>query len=216
VLLVAAKKEKIADYTGVIAQAGRSAVVVDVDAFALQNAYEVNYGIEPASVVALLNAGASATNINILQGDQSVFTRDIAIGGNAYTEALQRELSLPYESADQLKRGQAIDGATYDDARPVLRAVTENVMLEIQKTFDFYKSTAANDRIDRIILSGGASRAEGFTEMLTDRFETPVEPFDPFKKIAFDGKKFQVETPADIAPTVAVAVGLALRRVNDR
>jgi type IV pilus assembly protein PilM len=98
----------------------------------------------------------------------------------------------------------------------VLRAVTENVMLEIQKTFDFYKSTAANDRIDRIILSGGASRAEGFTEMLTDRFETPVEPFDPFKKIAFDGKKFQVETPADIAPTVAVAVGLALRRVNDR
>ena len=67
VLLVAAKKEKIADYTGVIAQAGRTAVVVDVDAFALQNAYEVNYGIEPGAVVVLLNAGASATNINILQ-----------------------------------------------------------------------------------------------------------------------------------------------------
>jgi type IV pilus assembly protein PilM len=217
VLLVAAKKEKIADYTGVIAQAGRSAVVVDVDAFALQNAYQVNYGIESHSVVALLNAGASATNINILQGDQSVFTRDIAIGGNAYTEALQRELSLPFENADQLKRGQAIDGgATYDDARPVLRAVTENVMLEIQKTFDFFKSTASSDRIDRIILSGGASRAEGFSEMLADRFAAPVEPFDPFKKIAFDGKKFQVDTLADIAPTVAVAVGLALRRVNDR
>src|SRR5690349_21105524 len=73
VLLVAAKKEKIADYTGVIAQAGRSAVVVDVDAFALQNAYEANYGIEPGAVVVLLNAGASATNINILSGDQSVF-----------------------------------------------------------------------------------------------------------------------------------------------
>ncbi|MEP6919113.1 MAG: type IV pilus assembly protein PilM, partial [Acidobacteriota bacterium] len=91
VLLVAAKKEKIADYTGVIAQAGRSAVVVDVDAFALQNAYEVNYGIEPGAVIVLLNAGASATNINILNGDQSVFTRDISIGGNAYTEALQKE-----------------------------------------------------------------------------------------------------------------------------
>jgi type IV pilus assembly protein PilM len=216
VLLVAAKKEKIADYTGVIAQAGRSAVVVDVDAFALQNAYEVNYGIEPSAVVALLNAGASATNINILQGDQSVFTRDIAIGGNAYTEALQRELSLPFESADQLKRGQPIDGATYEDAKPVLRAVTENVMLEIQKTFDFFKQTASSDRIDRIILSGGASRAEGFTDMLAERFQTAVEPFDPFKRIAFDGKKFQVETPAEIAPTVAVAVGLALRRVNDR
>src|SRR6185312_14923248 len=122
VLLVAAKKEKIADYTGVIAQAGRTAVVVDVDAFALQNAYEVNYGIEPG-VTVLLNAGASATNINILQGDQSIFTRDISVGGNAYTEALQRELNLPYETADLLKRGQVTDGASYDDARPVLRAV---------------------------------------------------------------------------------------------
>jgi type IV pilus assembly protein PilM len=215
VLLVAAKKEKIADYTGVIAQAGRTAVVVDVDAFALQNAYEVNYGITPGAVVVLLNAGASATNINILQGDQSVFTRDISIGGNAYTEALQRELNLPFETADALKRGQPVEGATYDDARPVLRAVTENVMLEIQKTFDFFKATASSDKIDRIMLSGGASRAEGFTEMLTERFEAPVEPFDPFKRVTFDAKRFKT-SPAEIAATVAVAVGLGLRRVGDR
>jgi type IV pilus assembly protein PilM len=216
VLLVAAKKEKIADYTGVIAQAGRTAVVVDVDAFALQNAFEVNYGIEPGQVVVLLNAGASATNINILQGEQSVFTRDISIGGNAYTEALQKELNLPFEQADQLKRGEAVDGVTFEDARPVLRAVSENVMLEIQKTFDFFKATAASDRIDRIVVSGGASRAEGFLEMLTERFEAPVELFDPFKKVAFDSKRFQVESVGDIAPTAAVAVGLALRRAADR
>jgi type IV pilus assembly protein PilM len=216
VLLVAAKKEKIADYTGVIAQAGRSAVVVDVDAFALQNAYEANYGIEANAIVALLNAGASATNINILNGDQSVFTRDISIGGNAYTEALQKELNLPFELADQLKRGLQVDGVTFEEARPVLRAVTENVMLEIQKTFDFFKATASSDRIDRIMLSGGASRAEGFTEMLSERFDAPVEGLDPFKRVAFDSKKFQVESAADVAPTAAVAVGLALRRVGDR
>ena len=216
VLLVAAKKEKIADYTGVIAQAGRNAVVVDVDAFALQNAYEVNYGIDAGAVIVLLNAGASATNINILQGDQSVFTRDISIGGNAYTEALQRELNLPYETADALKRGTPVDGASYDDARPVLRAVTENVMLEIQKTFDFFKATASSDKIDRIILSGGASRAEAFTELLSERFEAPVEPFDPFKRVAFESRKFQVDASVDVAPTAAVAVGLALRRVGDR
>ena len=215
VLLVAAKKEKIADYTGVIAQAGRTAVVVDVDAFALQNAYEVNYGIDPNAVIVLLNAGASATNINILHGDQSVFTRDISIGGNAYTEALQRELNLQFDTADSLKRGQTVGGPTYDEARPVLRAVTENVMLEIQKTFDFFKATAASEKIDRIILSGGASRAEGFTEMLTERFEAPVESFDPFRKVAFDAKRFKTN-PSDIAPTVAVAVGLGLRRVADR
>ena len=216
VLLVAAKKEKIADYTGVIAQAGRSAVVVDVDAFALQNAFEVNYGIEPGRVVVLLNAGASATNINILQGDQSVFTRDISIGGNAYTEALQKELNLPFEQADQLKRGEPVDGVTFEDARPVLRAATENVMLEIQKTFDFFKATAASDRIDRIVVSGGASRAEGFLEMLTERFEAPVELFDPFKNVAFDARRFQVGAVDAIAPTAAVAVGLALRRAADR
>jgi type IV pilus assembly protein PilM len=216
VLLVAAKKEKIADYTGVIAQAGRSAVVVDVDAFALQNAYETNYGIDPGAVVVLLNAGASATNINILQGDQSVFTRDISIGGNAYTEALQKELNLPFEQADQLKRGEPVDGVSFEDARPVLRAVSENVMLEIQKTFDFFKATASSDRIDRIVVSGGASRAEGFVEMLAERFEAPIETFDPFKRVTFDTKKFQVESPADVAPTAAVAIGLALRRVGDR
>ena len=216
VLLVAAKKEKIADYTGVIAQAGRTAVVVDVDVFALQNAFEVNYGIEAGKVVVLLNAGASATNINILQGDQSVFTRDISIGGNAYTEALQKELNLPFELADQLKRGEPVDGVTFEDARPVLRAVTENVMLEIQKTFDFFKATAASDRIDRIVVSGGASRAEGFLEMLTERFEAPVELFDPFKNVAFDAKRFQVDAVDAIAPTAAVAVGLALRRAADR
>ena len=103
VLLVAAKKEKIADYTGVIAQAGRVPVVVDVDAFALQNAFEINYGLDPQAVTVLLNAGASAININILQGDQSVFTRDISMGGNAYTEAVQKELDLPFEAAEQLK-----------------------------------------------------------------------------------------------------------------
>jgi type IV pilus assembly protein PilM len=215
VLLVAAKKEKIADYTGVIGQAGRTAVVIDVDAFALQNAYEVNYGTERGAVVVLLNAGASATNINILHGDQSVFTRDISAGGNAYTEALQRELNLPFEQADQLKRGLAVDGVTVEDARPVLRAVTENLMLEVQKTFDFFKTSASSDRITSIVVSGGASRAEGFTEMLAERFQAPVESFDPFKRIAFDAKKFNAD-PVETAPTAAVAVGLALRRVGDR
>jgi type IV pilus assembly protein PilM len=215
VLLVAAKKEKIGDYTGVIAQAGRAPVIVDVDAFALQNAYEVNYGLEGAHVVVLLNAGASAININILQGDQSVFTRDISIGGNAYTEAVQKELDLPFESAEQLKRGIPVDGASFEEAQPVLRAVTENVLLEIQKTFDFFKATAASEQIDRIMLSGGASRVDGFRDMLHERIGAPVEEFDPFRAIVWDGKKVGGD-PTEHAATAAVAVGLALRKVGDR
>jgi type IV pilus assembly protein PilM len=214
VLLVAAKKDKIGDYTGVIAQAGRNAVVVDVDAFALQNAYETNYGLEPGQVVVLLNAGASAINVNIIHGDQSVFTRDVSIGGNAYTEALQKDLDLPYEAAEQLKKGIPVDGATVEDARHVIRAITDNVLLEVQKTFDFFKATASSDHIDKIVVSGGASRVEGFYEMLAERFGTPVEEFDPFKTITWD-QKLEANI-AEAASTGAVAVGLALRRAGDR
>jgi type IV pilus assembly protein PilM len=215
VLLVAAKKEKIGDYTSVIAQAGKTPVIVDVDAFALQNAFEVNYGLEPGKIVVLLNAGASAININILHGDQSVFTRDISMGGNAYTEAVQKELDLPFEAAEQLKKGIPVDGATFEEAQPVLRAITENVLLEIQKTFDFFKATASSEQIDRIMLSGGASRVDGFREMLQERFSAPVEDFDPFRAVTWDAKKMGAEA-ADLAPTAAVAVGLALRKVGER
>jgi type IV pilus assembly protein PilM len=215
VLLVAAKKEKIGDYTSVIAQAGRTPVLVDVDAFALQNAFEVNYGFEPGKVVVLLNAGASAININILQGDQSVFTRDISMGGNAYTEAVQKELDLPFEAAEQLKKGIPVDGATFEEAQPVLRAITENVLLEIQKTFDFFKATASSEHIDRLMLSGGASRVDGFREMLQERFSAPVEDFDPFRAVTWDAKKLGADA-ADLGPTAAVAVGLALRKVGER
>ena len=216
VLLVAAKKEKIADYTGVISQAGRSPIIVDVDAFALQNAYEVNYGLENEQVVVLLNAGASAININIVTGDQSVFTRDISMGGNSYTEAVQKELNLPFESAEQLKRGQPVDGVNPEDVTPVLTSMTENVLLEIQKTFDFYKASATSDRIDRIVLSGGACRVDGFVQALTERFNTQVELFDPFKQISFEPDKLGVDDAEGIAPAAAVAVGLALRRAGDR
>jgi type IV pilus assembly protein PilM len=216
VLLVAAKKEQIATYTSVIAQAGRAAVVVDVDAFALQNAYEVNHGIDPSAVVALLNAGASATNVNIVIGDQSVFTRDISLGGKAYTEALQKDLSLPFDLAEQAKCGMPGDGVSPDDVRMVLRAATENVLLEIQKTFDFFKATTGIEHIDRIMLSGGASQVDGFAEALHERFATPVDPLDPFRQIAFEPGKFGLEHAADVTPTAAVAVGLALRRVADR
>jgi type IV pilus assembly protein PilM len=216
VLLVAAKKEKIADYTGVISQGGRVPVVVDVDAFALQNAYEMNYGPEAGEVVVLLNAGASAININILTGGQSLFTRDVSMGGNAYTEAVQKELNLTYDNAELAKRGEPVEGVAFDDVKPVLHAMTENVLLEIQKTFDFFKATASSDRIDRILLSGGASSVDGFAEALQERFNAPVEPFDPFKKITFDSKKLGVLEAERLAPTAAVAVGLALRRVGDR
>ena len=130
-------------------------------------------------------------------GSQSVFTRDVSMGGNAFTEAVQKELNLPYESAEQLKKGQDVDGATYEDARAVLRAMTDNVLLEVEKTFDFFKATASSDRIDRIMLCGGASRVEGFAESLRERFATEVEQFDPFRQVACDPKKVGIDNLDD-------------------
>src|SRR5512139_3108183 len=134
------------------------------------------------------------------------------MGGNAFTEAVQRELGLPYELAEQLKKGQDVDGATYDDARPVLKAMTDNILLEVEKTFDFFKATASNDRIDRIVLSGGASRVDGFAEALGARFGTEVTTFDPFRQVALDAAKLGAVSAEELAPVAAVAVGLALRR----
>ncbi len=216
VLLVAAKKEKIGDYTNVITQAGRIPVVVDVDAFALQNAYEANYGLTAGQVVILLNAGASVVNINVMQGEQSIFTRDVSIGGNAYTEAVQKELGLPFEVAEELKKGVPVDGATVDDAQPVVRAVTENVLLEIQKTIDFFKATTSVTHIERVMLSGGLSYVDGFREALAARLGVPVEYFDPFKTISWDPKALGGVLAVDVAATAAVAVGLALRQAGDQ
>jgi type IV pilus assembly protein PilM len=210
VLLVAVKKDKISDHTSVIAQAGKTALVVDVDVFALQNCYEVNYGVDPGRVVALLNIGASVMNINILRGSTSIFNRDIAVGGNQYTDAIQKELNVSFDQAETMKRGGD------SNVQPILQTVSENMALEIQKTFDFFKATSSEDRIDKIFLSGGASVVPGLRELLGDRFEAGVEFLNPFNNVTYNPRDFDPDYINEVAPCAAIAVGLAVRRVSDR
>ena len=106
VLLVAVKKDKILNYTNALQLAGRQPVIVDIDAFALLNCYEFNYVPTSNSTVALLNLGASVMNINIVKGTTPLFTRDVSVGGNQYTDALQKELDLSFDDAESLKLGQ--------------------------------------------------------------------------------------------------------------
>ena len=216
VLLVAAKKDKVQDYTAAVKQAGCLPVVMDVDAFALQNAYELSLGVQPREIHVLVNAGASSINLNVVQGHHSVFTRDVAIGGDAYSEALQRELNLRFEDADRLKQGLDVSGVTDDDAEPVMRAVTQNVLQEVSKTLDFFRATAAADHFDGFVLSGGTSRIDGIAEALADRFETEVRPFDPFNRVTVAPEVLSDEDGRELGPVLAVAFGLALRRVGDR
>jgi type IV pilus assembly protein PilM len=216
VMLIAVKKDKISDYTSAISQAGKTASVVDVDVFALQNAYEVNYGIDPGRVVALLNVGASIMNINIVKGGTSIFNRDIAVGGNQYTDAIQKELNLSFEQAESLKKGARVEGAARENLGPILQTVSENIALEIQKTFDFFKATSSEDRIDRIFLSGGTSKVQGLQDLLSDRFEAGVEIMNPFNNVIYNPRDFDPDFISEIGPSAAIAVGLAVRKVADR
>ncbi len=216
VLLAAAKKDTIAEYQGVVGQAGLTTKVVDIAAFALQNAFEVNYEFEPQQVIALVDVGAAVSSISVLHGGTSVYWRDIGIGGNQYTDAIQKELNLSAEQAEQLKRGEEIDGIPYERVLPTIHAVNDEVGTEIQKTLDFFKQISATDRpLDRLYLTGGASQVNQLRESLGERLETQVELFNPFRKIPPAGRDASPELINEMTPTCSVAVGLALRKAGD-
>lgn len=214
VLLVAAKKDKIADHTGAIAFAGKIPTIVDVDVFALQNAYEVNYQPTPQTITALLDIGASLMNINILRGRESLFARDITMGGNQYTESLQSEFNLSFDEAEKLKKGAKLPGISEEAVARIISSVSELVALEIEKTIDFFKTTTSA-KLDRMIVSGGSSHVPGLIEFLSKKFEVPAERFDSFKRISYDPKRFDPGMMARISPDIAIAVGLALRKLED-
>ncbi len=216
VLLAAAKKDKINDYTTVITQAGLQTAAVDIATFALQNAFEANYEFEPHQIVALVDVGAAVSSISVLHGGTSVYWRDINVGGNQYTDAIQKELNLSTEQAERLKRGEEIEGIPYERVLPILSAVNEDVATEIQKTLDFFKQiSAADEPLDRLYLTGGAAQVIHLKETLGQRLATQVELLNPFRRIAPTGREASMELVNEMAPTASVAVGLALRKVGD-
>jgi type IV pilus assembly protein PilM len=215
ILLVAVKKDKITDYTSVVKMAGKSPVLVDVDAFALQNAYEINYEPTSKNTVALLDIGASTMTINIVSGADFLFTRDVGVAGHQYTEFLQKEFNLSFSQAQALKHGEPIENLTLADTTHVIESVTEIICMEIQKTYDFFKSTTTVDHIDQMIVSGGACHTPGLVEALARKFEIPTEKFNPFKKISINPKRFSSSLISDRAPDFAIAVGLALRSAEE-
>ena len=215
VLLVAVKKDKINDYVNLVKEAGLEPVVMDVDAFALANMYELNYEMS-AGITALLNIGASVMNISILKDGMSIFTRDITVGGNRYTEALQKEFGLGYEDAERVKRGAIAEGLDASNVATVMSSVTEDIVGETQRSFDFFRSTTGSDSVSRVLVSGGCARIGNFISALSERIGIPVEITNPFKNIKVDPKHFNPAALQEAGPQCAVAVGLAMRRPGDR
>ena len=146
--------------------------------------------------------------------DPQVVGTDISVGGNQYTEAIQRELGLGFEEAEAAKKGEGSEDA--DNVRSILSSVTQDVVNEIQKTVDFYLSSHGDDQLDKIVLSGGGARLESLLGALNERFGCTVEHLDPFRSVTVDERAFPQETLAEIAPAAAVAVGLATRKAGDK
>jgi type IV pilus assembly protein PilM len=215
VILVAAKKSKVEDYTSLIIEAGLNPVVVDVDAFALENEYELNNDIE-GSITALIDIGASTTNINILKGNVTIFQRDIAMGGNRYTAALQREFGVSYEQAEALKMGVGFaENRGKEQVLAVMAVVSEEMSDEVQRSLEFFRSTTAEEAVDKVMLSGGCAKIKGLDRFLNNRLGVAVEIANPFRRLRYSERVFDPEYLRDMAPLAAVGVGLALRRMSD-
>ncbi|QRK03992.1 type IV pilus assembly protein PilM [Archangium violaceum] len=219
VLLVAAKKDMINDYTTVVSESGLQPVVVDVDAFAVQNMFASNYDVPDKETVVLINAGASVVNINIISNGITVFTRDVTIGGNQFTEEIQKQLNVSYEEAEALKiggtRGDS-DAVVPQEVERVLTSVAEQVSGEIQRSLDFYAGTAVDANFTKVYLSGGTAKIPALFKTIESRVGVPVEILNPFRKIDVDNRKFDPAFIMEVAPMAAVAVGLALRRPGDK
>lgn len=217
VLIAACKRERIDNVKQVIQLAGKNPVIVDVDTFALQNCYEVNYQPQPHETVALLNIGAATMNMNIVRGARSLFTRDITVGGSQFTDVLQRGLGISYAQAEAVKRGMPVPNDSENtEIEPFLDNVMEMIAMEIQKTFDFYRATTEDGHVEiqKMLISGGGSKLARLPQELSRRLEIPVEVLNPFQRIKVDARKFDPDYLNEIMPEMAVAVGLALRGVE--
>ncbi|MFC1852599.1 type IV pilus assembly protein PilM, partial [candidate division CSSED10-310 bacterium] len=216
VILVAVKKDKIHDYTGLVAQAGLEAKLVDVDGFALSNQYEANYPFEQGEVVALIDMGAGVMNINILQDGNHILYRDISLGGNQFTDAIQKELNVSYDQAEALKKGEEIEGINPSDVTDIINSVIEDMSMEIQRSFDYFRATTSSENVDKVVLTGGCSKIQGIESFLASKLGTKIEIGNPFRNVAYNEKKFDSAWLQDMAPLCAIAVGLAIRKVGDK
>lgn len=213
VMLVAAKKVMINDYTKVLTDAGLNPVILDIDVFALENAFEINYPNEEDQNVALIDVGASTININIVKGGISAFTRDIFLGGNQITEDIQKQFGISFDEAETLKTSGDINRDDFG-GRDIVRKVCDTIGIEIQKSLDFYSSTTY-EQVNKIYLSGGCTKIPFLQEMIEEKTSIATEIIDCVRTIKYDENVFDPDYIKDIAPLTSIGIGLALRRLGD-
>jgi type IV pilus assembly protein PilM len=215
VFLVAAKKEMVNDYVNLVTLADLNPCIIDVEAFALQNIFEANYDASDDNV-ALIDIGASKTSLNILKGSSSVFMRDVALGCLQVNQKIMSLLDCSYDQAELVKLGEPSKKLPPDELKQIVTSVVGDWCTEIRRALDFFYTNYPDDQIKRIILSGGGANIADFRKLLATESSAQVETIDPFKNFVVDSKAFEPEFIRQIAPQAAIAMGLALRKVDDK
>jgi type IV pilus assembly protein PilM len=215
VFLVAAKKEMVNDYINLATLVGLTPCIVDVEAFALQNIFEANYDIQGENV-ALIDIGASKTSLNILKDNSSVFMRDVALGCIQINQKIMSMLDCSYDQAELIKFGEPSNKLSADELKQIISAVVTDWCTEIRRALDFFYTNYPDDPIKRIILSGGGANIAEFRQLLASESAAQVETLNPFNGVVVDEKSFDPEYIRQIGPQAAIAMGLALRRVDDK
>ena len=218
VMLVAAKKDIIEDYVTLLQSAGLNPSVLDVDSFALQNAFEMALGDEQETdgSYALINVGAEELGINVVWKGVSLFTRDSGFGGSQITEAIMSRLKVPWEEAEKIKLGGAVPEKESLVFEETFISVVSDWVQEIKRALDFVTNTYPEATISRLVVSGGACRIPGFQRYLQNETGIPVRELDPFRNLNVNEKVFDRMYLNYMAPQAAVAVGLALRSIGDK
>lgn len=214
VLLVAAKKEIINDYVNLTQMAGLNPCIIDIDAFSLQNIYELNYETKDENI-ALIDIGASKTSLNILKGNSSVFIRDVSLGCGQINERIVSLVDCTLDEAEELKYGDQPDTISEEDLTQIISSVSSDWCVEIGRAFDFFYSTYPDENIKRIVLSGGGGNIKEFRQLLASETSIEVTTIYPFKNFSIDNK-FDSSYLEKIAPQAAICMGLSTRRLDDK
>jgi type IV pilus assembly protein PilM len=215
VMLVAAKTDIINEYIDLLDMADLNPCVIDIDVFALERVFEENYSNEEGTV-GLIDIGANKMNINIVKGYMSAFTRDVNIGGEQITREIATRFDASFEDAEAIKLGRDKEKVPEEDVREVVYSAISSWGAEIRRAIDFYYSTGSDEDIGRIMLSGGASQTEGFSELLSAETSIDVQVCNPFMSVKINEKQIEADYLQKIAPQGAICMGLASRRVHDK
>ncbi len=217
-LLVAAKRDEINDYTQIARSAKLKPLVVDIDAFTVQNLFENNRGLAPDQTFAIINVGASLASINIVSRGASAFTRDIANGGNYITEQIQKQLGISWEQAEEFKCASVYGGPAAVPAQvpQVIDAVCDSIAGEIQRSLDFFLATSGEAEMNRIFLTGGSSNLPALPAAIQRRSRVAVEVINPMEQIGVEAREVNTQLLQLRAAQLCVALGLAMRKDREK